>query len=144
MKVSPRDTHVLPGLTPKADPEFDHKLDQALEGTLPVYFGAVPLACCIPSDPDYRPDLHPLGEAALLQYGQMAGKGKHQYLWVYQRGVWFVVADNYIPLFAALRGLPDYVPSMILGKPVGDLVKDLQGPITHDEVRQMLGFSAER
>ncbi len=54
--------------------------------------------------------------------------GQVQKLFVYQRGKWFVVSDDYIVLFAALNGLPDYVPCWVLGKPEGDLVRDVQGP----------------
>jgi len=140
MKVNLGDVHALPGLTPKPDVAFESRLDLALSGQLPVYFGAVPLALCVPSDLDYRPDLHPVGAAAIEKYGQLASAGRNQYLWVYQRGVWFVVADDYIPFFAALRGLPDYLPCMILGKPTGDMVKDVQGPLKHADVRRLLGL----
>ena len=62
-------------------------------------------------------------------------------LFVYQRGKWFVVSDDYIVLFAALNGLPDYVPCWVLGKPDGDLVRDVQGTVASKDVAQLLGIS---
>lgn len=42
--------HPLPGLTPKTDERFSHLLSQALDGRIPVYFAAIPLALCVPFD----------------------------------------------------------------------------------------------
>lgn|GEM_PF-3692089 len=45
-----------------------------------------------------------------------------------------MVSDDYISLFAALRGLPDYVPRYILGRPENPHIRDLQGPIRQQDV----------
>jgi hypothetical protein len=41
--------HFLPDLTPQTDERFSHLLSQALDGQIPVYFAAIPLALCVPS-----------------------------------------------------------------------------------------------
>jgi len=134
------DLHFHPDLTPKLDELLILLMDDAVTGDVPVYFAAVPLSLCIPFDPDYRPDLHPVGAKAIEAVSAAWQQGEFRQLIVYPRGVWFVVSDNYIALFAALRGQPDYVPCWVLGKPEGDLVKDVQGPIEPSEVAKALGI----
>ena len=133
----------LPGLTPKSDEHFIRLLQRGLEDELPVYFAAVPLAVCIPFDPDYRPDLHPVGKQSIEQAAAAGKQGKFENMFTYQRGYWFVISDDYIPYFAALTGLPDYVPCFILGHPDHALVRDLQGPIDPISLRQLLGFTTK-
>lgn len=128
-KVKVSDIHSLPDLTPKHDDRFSALFKGAVSGEVPIYFAAVPLAICVPFDLDYRPDLHRLGGQVITQVFDAWSNGQFQSLIVYQRGKWFVVSDDYIPLFATLRGRPDYVPCWVLGKPDSDLVRDVQGPI---------------
>lgn len=139
--IAVSDIHSLPDLTPKADDRFSALLQGAVSGDVPVYFAAVPLALCVPFDLDYRPDLHPVGAMAVSEMTEAGSNGQVQKLFVYQRGKWFVVSDDYIVLFAALNGLPDYVPCWVLGKPEGDLVRDVQGPIASNDVARLLGIS---
>lgn len=56
-------------------------------------------------------------------------------------GTWFIVSDDYIPLFAALTGLPDYVPCRVLGKPDSTLLRNVQGPIDPEEVPKLPGVA---
>jgi hypothetical protein len=135
------DVHSLPDLTPKHDERFSALLQGAVSGDVPVYFAAVPLAICVPFDLDYRPDLHPAGAQAISQMTEAWNKGQFTKLFVYQRGNWFVVSDDYVTLFAAIGGLPDYVPCWILGKPDSDFVRDVQGPIASKDVPELLGIS---
>lgn len=100
------------------------------------------MALCIPFDPDYRPDLHPVSEQTIRQAMQRWQDGNLPAIIVYPRGIWFVVSDDYIPLFAALRGQPDYVPCWILGKPDNDLLKDTQGPFDPKELTKALGLES--
>jgi hypothetical protein len=44
-------------------------------------------------------------------------------------------------LFAALNGLPGYVPCWVLGKPESDLVRDVQGPVPSSKVARLMGIS---
>ncbi len=131
--------HSLPGLTPKLDGTFGELINKAAEGSVDVYFAAVPLVLCIPYDVDYRPDKHPVGRIAIDQEKKNCHEGNFANLHVYQRGAWFVVSDDYIPLFAALEGNPDYLPCFIYGKPDSKFVIDVQGPIAVEDVREMLG-----
>ncbi len=140
--ISTADVHMLPDLTPKHDEQLSTPLMRALSGEVPIYFAAVPLALCIPFDVDYRPDRHPVGAVAIDQTAEAWRKGQFQNLVVYQRGVWFIVSDDYIPLFAALGGLPDYVPCWILGKPESELLRDVQGPVAVRDVPRLLGLGA--
>jgi len=142
--VKTSDIHFLPGLIPKHDERFSALLTGAVSGDVLIYFAAVPLALCVPFDLDYRPDLHPLGRQAIAQAFGAWSNGKFQTLLVYQRGKSFVVSDDYIPLFAALRGQPDCVPCWIFGKPDGDLARDVQGPIAQEDVREILGLGGKR
>lgn len=139
-RVSTKDLHFLPDLTPKRDETFMQLAEKALRGEVPVYFAAVPLAQCVPYDMEYRPDKHPVGKEAIQTTAQDWKKGKFTHMTVYPRGAWFVVADDYIPLFAALLGNPDYVPCWVLGKPEVDYARDIQGPIDAQGVRQIFGL----
>ncbi|MBM4033054.1 MAG: hypothetical protein FJ291_14905 [Planctomycetes bacterium] len=134
--------HVRPGLTPKTDERMIDLMKKALRGVVPVYFASIPLALCVPFDVDYRPDLDPVGAAAIAQVAAYARKGNWRVLVmiVYPRGRWFVVSDDYIKLFAALSGQPEYVPCWVLGKPEGDLLQQVQGPIALETVSRILGL----
>jgi hypothetical protein len=140
-RVATSDIHFLPDLTPKHDERLSELLLGAVSGDVPVYFAAVPLAICVPFDLDYRPDLHPVGAQAIREMAGDWSKGQFSRLFVYQRGKWFVVSDDYIPLFAALTGVPDYVPCWVLGKPDSDLLRDVQGPIAPNDVPKLLGIA---
>ena len=132
--------HIDPDLMPKPDDTYIHLFGEAMEGRVPVYFATVPLALCVPFDLDYRPDLHRIGGQAIEAAIEDGKNQKFYYMVVYPHGKWFVVADDYIPLFAALRGRPDYVPCWILGKPDNDQLKDVQGPIAVADLRKIFGL----
>lgn len=127
-----------PDLVPKRDDTFVRLLVEAVGGKVPVYLAAVPLVVCVPFDLDYRPDLHPVGEAAILSV--LEEVNQRAAMIAYPRGKWFVIADDYIHLFAALRGRPDYVMCWILGKPDNELIRDVQGPIALADVPKALGL----
>jgi hypothetical protein len=133
--------HTIPELTPKRDQRLSELMEGALQGKVRVYFAAVPLALCVPFDLDYRPDQHPIGASAIRETSEQWGKGQFQNLLTYQRGAWFVIADDYIPLFSALSGMPDYVPCWVLGEPDSDYVKDVQGPLALGDVPGIFGMS---
>jgi hypothetical protein len=141
--VNSSDISLLPGLTPKHDERFTALLEGAVSGDVPIYFAAVPLALCVPFDPDYRPDLHPVGSHAIDQVFDAWSNGQFQKLFVYQRRRSFVVSDDYIPLFAALRGQPDCVPCWVFGRPDSDLARDVQGPIAQEDVFKILGLEVQ-
>ncbi len=139
-RIRTSEIHTLPELTPKSDERLTALLEAAIAGEVPVYFAAVPLALCVPFDLDYRPDEHPVGAQAITETTEAGKNGQFQTMFAYPRGRWFVIPDDYIPLFAALNGLPDYVPCWVLGKPENDLVRDVQGPINPSELPKLLGL----
>jgi hypothetical protein len=138
--VDVKDLHVHPDLDPKRDDHLLELMRDALVGAVPLYHAAIPLSVVVPFDSDYDPSRHPAGEAAIKQTCSEWAEGRFSHLVVYQRGPWFIVADDYIPLFAAIRGQPDCVPCWVLGKPKGDLPRDVQGPIRKDEAKRCLGM----
>jgi hypothetical protein len=140
MKIKLGAIQNLPGLTPLRDQRLMELLAGAVAGKVPLYFAAVPLGLCVPFDLDYRPDRHPVGEAAIREACEQANAGAFPKMFAYQRGAWFIISDDYIPLFAAVAGLPDYVPCWVLGKPDSELVKDVQGPIDPASVKNLLGL----
>ncbi len=130
-----------PALNPKRDEEWMRLAEACLKGDVPVFFAGVPLVLCVPFDLDYRPDLHPAGRQAIDTVKQDWINQRPHYLVVYPRGKWFVVSDDYIQLFAALEGRPDYLPCWVLGRPDNDMVLDVQGPIAQEDVRTIMGFA---
>ena len=136
-KVRIDELHLIPDLTPKDD-RLTHLMQEAYEGRVPLFYAEVPLALCVPGDLDCRPDLHPAGKAAIRLAMENWRKQKPVSLLVYPRGVWFVVSDDYPALFACLRGLPEYVPCWVLGKPDSPVVKNVQGPIPIEDARRIL------
>ena len=58
----------------------------------------------------------------------------------YPRGKWFVIADDYIRLFAALLTRPEHVMCWILGKPDNDRIRDVRGPLALEDVPRALGL----
>ena len=141
VRMPPDQLHSHPELTPVADPHFDDLLDQALKGTLPVYFAAVPLAAIVPFDKNYLPNKHPAFEAGVVQVMRQWQEGQFRQVCVYQAGQEFVLSDDYLTYEAALRGQPDFVPCWVLGRPEHDGVCDVQGPLDIPSVKRVLGFA---
>ncbi len=97
-KMDPREIVGLVGLQPLHDPVFDHLLESALGGRVDVYFAAVPLSAIRPFDPDYEPQRHPVGLAAIEEAMKRWRAGAFQPVWVYQKGHEFILSDDYIIL----------------------------------------------
>lgn len=131
----------LPGLIPRFDPVFDYLVESAASGRLDVWYAAIPRNAILPFDPEYAPRKHPVGEAAVREVMSRGKKGEFAKLWVYQRGQVFVMSDDYIVWEAAREGQPDYLPCWVLGRPEHSRVVDLQGPLDHPSVLQLLGFA---
>jgi len=129
-----------PDLTPNIDERFIELYMSAIVGKSPVFFAEIPLSLCVPFDIDYRPDKHPVGAEA-IQREINRSRTKHSTpMIVYPRGIWFMVCDDYIQLFAALQELPTYVPCFILGEPDNPLINVLKGPLTQEEVNHAIGL----
>jgi len=138
--VNPKDLKIDPRLNPKIDEVFVDLVKKALTGEVLVYFGAVPTVLCVPYDLDFRPDKHEIAKQLIDKYTEDNDNNEFHHLMVYPRGIWFIVPDDYIELFATFKGLPAYVPCWIFGKTDNEYVKDIQGPIHPENVRKLLGF----
>lgn len=127
-----------PDLVPKLDDTFVQLVVAAVKGNVPVYLASVPLELCVPFDADYRPDLHPIGASAiksLIENEELSAP-----MIAYPTSGRFIIADDYIRLFAALRTRAEYVACWILGEPENDRLCDVQGPIEMEDVPLALGL----
>jgi hypothetical protein len=136
-----REIDALAGLRPLYDPVLSYLLEGAHKGSVDVYFAAVPLALIRPFDPDYDPTKHPVGEAAVRELMSQWSTGNFQQSWVYEKGQAFILSDDYIVWEAAKRGLPDFIPCWVLGRPTNSELRDVQGPIASQEISRLLGFA---
>ena len=138
--VKVEDLHMLPELTPAPDKVFDYLLEQAIKGHLEVYYAAVPLKLVTPFDKEYDPRKHPVGQQAIDAFFQAWQKNDFQISWVYPKSEKFILSDDYIVYYAVLKGQPDYIPCYVLGGSKHPDLKDIQGPISTDDIRRLLGF----
>lgn len=138
VRVPIQNLRIDPDLLPKRDDTFVELVVRAVRGSVPVYLASVPLELCVPFDADYRPDLHPVGAAAiksLMENEELAAP-----MIAYARDGRFIIADDYVRLFAAQRCQVDYVACWILGEPHHDDIRDVQGPIVLEDVPRALGL----
>lgn len=127
-------------LAPKRDQKFVELLQRAIRGEVPVYFAQVPLLLCVPFDLDHRSDLNTVTASAVRQIAGQIRRHQMPNLFVYPRGKWFVVADDYLPFFAAIEERLD-VPCWVLGAIENPLVEKIQGPINPKAFRtEVLGW----
>lgn len=134
------DPEVNPDWKPPSDPVFQYLMQEALLGTIPVYFAAVPRARVLRYDPTFRPENTPNGEKVVQSIMDAWRQNKFQKIWVYPKGDVFVCSDDYFTIAAAERGKPDFLPCWILGRPSQTAAKDIQGPINQDGLRKMFGL----
>ena len=129
---------INPQWVPPDDPVFQHLLQEAVDGRLPVYFAAVPLSRLRRHSPSFHPELTHGGSDVVSQIMARWHAGDFAKIWVYPAGQQFVVADDYFVLAAAEKGQPDFLPCWILGNVPEGYAKDVQGPIPVDWVRKTL------
>ena len=125
---------VDPETAPKSDETLLRLIGEAVEGRVPVYLAIVPLSRCGPFDADYGPHVHP-AVAALTEARAKQVTEQPIPILVYPQGQWFVVSDDYPTLWAYQRNLPDSVPCIVLGKPEGEGVEIVKGPLEPDEAK---------
>jgi hypothetical protein len=140
-RVSVDEIDALLGLRPLRDEILGYLLQRAVDGLLPVYAAALPRTLIRPFDPEYNPEKHPLGLAAVEQTMAEWRAGQVPHVWVYPSVDAYVLSDDYIPWAAALRGQPDFMPCWVLGYPSVPGTGEVQGPIDQESVRKLLGFS---
>lgn len=93
--VNVRDLITDNELRPPEDRRYSELLGKGLRGETEVYLAHVPLCLCVPSDLDFRMDRSEVGKQVLAAVIEQGRNNQFTYLWVYQRGWWFVVADDY-------------------------------------------------
>ncbi len=140
-KMDPREIAGLVGLQPLSDPVFNHLLESALAGRVDVYFAAVPRSAIRPFDPDYEPQRHAVGVAAIEEVMKRWRAGAFPFSWVYQKGHEFILSDDYINWEAAKLGAPDFLPCWVLGRPDLEGVVDIQGSMDEASVRSAIGLA---
>jgi hypothetical protein len=124
---------------PPHDEVFDTLFGLAMQGDLMVYFAAVPLRLIKPFSKEFKVASIPNGQQIIDSIFEEAVRGKHQQIWVYEKGDHFVMSDDYLIYEACLRGQPDFVGCWVLGRPRNPLAKQVQGPV---DARQVAGFSS--
>jgi hypothetical protein len=128
-------------LAPKRVRRFVELLQGAVKGEVPVFFAQIPLPLCVPFDLDYLPDSNPATASGIRQFADQIRKHQTPRICVYPRGRWFVVADDYLPFFAAIEKRLQSVPCWILSAVDNPLVEKLQGPISPKAFRsEVLGW----
>ena len=138
--VDPNDLNTHPDFNPNIDDKFIELMQSAMEGETPVFYAAVPLCICIPFDIDYRPDKPEIGKQLIEEYYQGFENNDFPPLIVYPNGKWFIVSDDYMKLFAYLRGNPTHVPCYIMGDTDNNLIQNKQGPINPKDLGKIFGF----
>jgi hypothetical protein len=94
---------------PPHDEVFDTLFGLAMQGDLMVYFAAVPLRLIKPFSKEFKVASIPNGQQIIDSIFEEAVRGKHQQIWVYEKGDHFVMSDDYLIYEACLRGQPDFV-----------------------------------
>jgi len=123
-----------PATAPKNDETLLELIQDACKGDVPVYLAILPLPRCVPFDTDYSPDIHP-SIAALTEARAKQLDEKPPSMLVYPRGLSFVVSDDYPSLFAYMRSDWSYVAAVVLGKPEGEGVEIVRGPLSTEEAK---------
>jgi len=127
-------------LQPIKDEILLYLWEQALAGKTPVFFAAIPLRIIEPFDKEYDPRKHPIGKKSIKAIMEAWRNNKFRYAWVYPRNDKFILSDDYIVYYAALTGQPDFMPCFVLGKPENEAIKDVQGPLSIESIREYFGF----
>jgi hypothetical protein len=126
-----------PAIAPKPDETLIRLVGLAVKGHMPVYLAQIPLAPCVPFDLDYGPEVHP-AIAKLTQDRIEKLQQQPISMIVYPRGHWFIVSDDYPTLFAYRERLPSHAPCIVIGKPEGEHVEVLEGPLTPEEAKEAI------
>lgn len=91
-------------------------------------------------DVTHRPDLTVSGKHYVEQIIAMWDEGPIWPMWVYPSGGHFIASDHYLALAAYEREEFDVVPCYVLGRPEGDGVTNIRGPMTSEQIKRALDF----
>jgi hypothetical protein len=126
-------------LRPPDDPVFQHLLEQAVTGQVPVYGIVVDVALLVPFAADHNPQGTAEGRSIVQSMIGAWQEGQRFQPWVYPRAGQFVVSDDYMILAMAKAGGLETIGCQCLGEPDRANVHDCQGPLGVDYVRKALG-----
>jgi hypothetical protein len=139
--VNPRSLKLNEEFAPKPDPIFKHLLIEAVKGRLPVYFAVIEFDHLRRFDVTHRPELTFSGKQYVEQIAELWEDGQIWPMWVYPSGGHFIASDDYFTVAAYEREQFEVAPCYVLGKPEADGVSDIRGPLTIEQIKQVLGFS---
>ena len=126
--------------SPPLDPVFQHLFEEAYSGRIPVYIAAIPLEIIRPYSPDYNPEGHPEGEKVTEALFEDWRNGSPTPMWVYPKGNYFIMADDYPVFAAAQKAQAEYVPCLVIGYPSSSGAKNISGPLKQEEIFSHLGI----
>jgi hypothetical protein len=115
--IDPRELIGENEFKPPHDEIFDMLFGLAMHGDLSVFFGAIPLQLIRPFSDEFKFASIPNGPEIITAIVDEALNGNLPRLWVYEKGEYFVMSDNYPGYEACIQGQPDFVPCWILGRP---------------------------
>ncbi len=125
---------------PPDDLVFQHLLEQAVAGQVPVYGIVADVARLVPFAEEHRPEETEDGRKIVQTMIRDWQAGNHVQPWVYPRAGEFVVADDYFVLAMAKAGGLTTIGCHCLGEPDRATLHDCQGPLGVDYVRNALGL----
>lgn len=131
---------VDPLMTPPEDKVLLHMMQQAIDGTTPVYRAKIPLSLIKPFATDYKPT-HPGFQAVFNSVLQHATSSGIPPMLVYQSGKYFVMSDDYPIYFAAKHLNLESVTCNIIGEFNALNVSSPEGPLPPNAVRSVFGFA---
>lgn len=126
---------------PKSDPKFNRLIVDAAQGRLPVYRALISTSRLRRFDNTHRPDLTVSGKSYVAQIIAAWVEGGMWPMWVYPSGNEFIASDDYFTFAAYEQGQLANAACHVLGKPDRELVADLHGQLTADQVKKAMGFS---
>jgi hypothetical protein len=112
--------------------------EQAIKGSIQVYFAAIPFSLIEPYDKEFDLRKHPVGIKVVNAIIEEWKKNQFKAVWVYPKGDKYILSDDYAIYYAAVAIKPDYLPCYILGKPIDERIKDVKGPIAPKEIKSLI------
>lgn len=125
---------------PPADPVFQHLLEQAVNGGIPVFGIVVSTDRLIAFDPAHRPELNRPGSQIVQGILRQWAEGAAPQPWVYPRGNQFVVSDDYFALTAIRLAKVGTIACQCLGIPARANVLNDPVPVPASWVQGALGI----
>jgi hypothetical protein len=121
---------------PRSDPIFLYLLEEAWNGSIPVYAAEVPLKAVRRADPFWAPENSPDGIRAMKAVMAQIGAGRDFRPWVYPKKNKLIVSDSYFVLACFEMLKPETIRVWHLGIPAVEL--PAHGPLASTRVRELI------